>query len=321
MSDSNTGSQSPRQRTSRLLHLLTQTPMHVGAGFGPGAVDRPIQRERPTGFPVIPGPTLKGALAAAWLEAGASEGDPAGMQRDAQGRWLFGDNRPGQTAPSRLHVSEARLLAFPVRSARGGFAWVTCPLILRRYARDGGLAALKPDGTPNHDLLPRESPRDHQALFHRQGILALGDRIVLEDYTLFYREELPPQLPGALQSLLPADPVWTELSSRLVLVSDSLLSYLVQTACEVVQHAALDAGSGAVRAGSIYSQENVPAETMFYARIMAREEAEPRPAQGQARGALDLFRERMEKGGICQVGGDASTGHGLCSVAVKNPVA
>jgi len=47
---------------SRILYLFTRTPLHVGAGSSVGAIDQPIQRERHTGFPTIPGSSLKGVL-------------------------------------------------------------------------------------------------------------------------------------------------------------------------------------------------------------------------------------------------------------------
>jgi len=46
----------------RILYLFTRTPLHVGAGASVGAIDQPIVRERHTGFPVIPGTTIKGVL-------------------------------------------------------------------------------------------------------------------------------------------------------------------------------------------------------------------------------------------------------------------
>ena len=39
-----------------------------------------------------------------------------------------------------LSVSDARLLAFPVRSLKGVFAWVSCPAVLTRLQRDACLA-------------------------------------------------------------------------------------------------------------------------------------------------------------------------------------
>ena len=48
---------------TRILYLFTRTPLHVGAGSSVGAIDQPVQRERHTGFPVIPASSLKGSFA------------------------------------------------------------------------------------------------------------------------------------------------------------------------------------------------------------------------------------------------------------------
>ena len=56
-----------------LLLLFTRTPLHVGAGESVGAIDQPIQRERPTGFPIIPGSSVKGSIRAAALDAWGEE--------------------------------------------------------------------------------------------------------------------------------------------------------------------------------------------------------------------------------------------------------
>ena len=46
----------------RILYVFTRTPLHVGAGASVGAIDQPVQRERHTGFPIIPGSSIKGVL-------------------------------------------------------------------------------------------------------------------------------------------------------------------------------------------------------------------------------------------------------------------
>ena len=45
-----------------VLFIYTLTPLHVGVGSTPEVVDLPIQREKHTGFPVIFGSSLKGAI-------------------------------------------------------------------------------------------------------------------------------------------------------------------------------------------------------------------------------------------------------------------
>ena len=49
--------------TTKILYLFTRTPLHVGAGASVGAIDQPIQRERHTGHPIIPGSSIKGGAA------------------------------------------------------------------------------------------------------------------------------------------------------------------------------------------------------------------------------------------------------------------
>src|SRR5260370_21863175 len=123
---------------SRILYLFTRTPLHVGAGSSVGAIDQPIVRERHTGFPVIPGTSLKGVLR-----------DTA--RRDEQLRpdvdRIFGK----QDDAGRLSLGEAKLLAFPVRSAKGSFAFATCPLALERFVREhGGPGPLQGPLEPEH---------------------------------------------------------------------------------------------------------------------------------------------------------------------------
>lgn len=50
--------------TSALLGLLAETSIHAGAGQSGGVIDLPIQREAHTGWPVVYGSAVKGALRA-----------------------------------------------------------------------------------------------------------------------------------------------------------------------------------------------------------------------------------------------------------------
>ena len=106
----------------KLLYLFTRTPLHVGAGASVGAIDQPIIRERHTGHPIIPGSSIKGVLRDACRndDLKAKEESIFGKQDDA-GKLAFG---------------EAKVLAFPVRSAKGSFAFITCPLALERFRRE-----------------------------------------------------------------------------------------------------------------------------------------------------------------------------------------
>lgn len=133
----------PPQQTAALLFIHAQTGLHPGSGTALGTVDLPVQRERHTQWPVIPGSTLKGILRDACR--------PAGRNGQAREDWLaaFGPETDEVTKPETpepkkhagaLSLTDARILAFPVRSLKGVFAWVTCPAVLGRVKRDLNLA-------------------------------------------------------------------------------------------------------------------------------------------------------------------------------------
>jgi CRISPR-associated protein Cmr4 len=304
----------------KILYIFTRTPLHIGAGSSVGALDRPIQRERHTAFPIIPASSLKGSLANHWeanLEQGEKrflrlttkkEGNREVISEALESAWLFGSNHEGASFTGAILFGEARLLAFPIRSAKGSFAWITCPLILRRATRDGVLPI---------SALPAHEPTDDQALFASQGPLAIGDQLVLEEYTFGQSGNLPPELAGELAKLLEDDPVWNQIVARLVVISDGMMSFFAQNTCEVVQHVRISDATGVADGGALFNQENVPSETLFYAVLNATESR--LKANGYAgktgEDALNALRKKLGK--AFQFGGDASTGLGFCTIKLS----
>ncbi len=305
----------------KILYIFTRTPLHVGAGSSVGAIDQPIQRERHTGFPIIPASSLKGTFADEWNERVKTkrktpdngEEEVEVIVRSAEGKWLFGETDANNATAGALQFSEAKLLAFPVRSAKGSFAWITCPLILRRAARDGVLTLNPPD-------LP--DPSDEQACFPANSPLALTTtqngqqrtQIVLEEYT-FARvgNDEAGTIGDALKNLFTGDPVWAEVATRLVIVSDGMMSFFAQNACDVAQHVRIDDETGTAAGGALFNQENVPSETMFYAVVHAFAGRGAAFNGKKAADALKAFEDKLT-GKAFQFGGDASTGLGWCSL-------
>jgi len=290
---------------TKLLYLLTRTPLHVGAGASVGAIDQPIIRERHTGFPVIPATSLKGTFADEWNQPNG-DGKPS---RSTDGKWLFGETDANAAAAGALLITEARVLAFPVRSAKGSFAWITCPLILHRAERDGVLA----------DLSDLSDPSDTQALFTANGPLAIGDKVVLEEYTFTRSGDLPAKLGDSLANLLD-DPVWKEVANRLVILSNGMMSFFAQNACEVAQHVRIDDATGTAAGGALFNQENVPSETLFYSVLHALPGRGERFKDKKPKDALDAFAQKVDGNKPFQFGGDASTGLGWCTVKLADPV-
>ncbi|GAB4108394.1 MAG: type III-B CRISPR module RAMP protein Cmr4 [Acidobacteriota bacterium] len=273
---------------TRILSILTRTPLHVGSGASVGAIDLPIQRERHTQIPIIPGSSLKGVLRDLW-----PKDDPEQIR-------LFGPPSESKTLEAgELLVGEARVLLFPVRSAQGSFAWITSPLALGRFSRDTGK-----DPTSVTGLL--EGVTDEQC---RAGETVRirsqnGEAVVLEEYC--FRARSINALPDILNGLQSLDPLLGSLGQRLAVVSDGVFSHFCANACEVQQRVAIDDATHTVAKGKLFNQENVPSETVFYAVIGTRKDHEAYDA---------LERKLADRGGTLQIGGDITVGLGLCSVA------
>jgi CRISPR-associated protein Cmr4 len=312
------------QHRQKILYIFTRTPLHVGAGSSVGAIDQPIQRERHTGFPIIPASSLKGSFADQWeanLEQDEKrflrvttrkDGDEEVVDRVLDSAWLFGSNNERAAFTGAIQFGEARLLVFPIRSAKGSFAWITSPLILRRAARDGVLDAGK--------ILSKE-PRDDEAVLCANSALLLGTKqVVLEEYTFSKAEGDAKEVAEALAYLLKdengEDPVWKEVATRLVILSDGMMSFFVRSACEVAQHVRIDDATGTAASGALFNQENVPSETLFYSVLQATQSRLKADgyANRNANDALDAFRKKLNDMSAFQFGGDASTGLGYCTV-------
>ena len=304
---------------TKLLYLFTRTPLHVGAGASVGAIDQPIQRERHTAFPIIPASSLKGTFADAWNDGLLDEHDKdetkkVRVKKDgtaSDAAWLFGSDSDKHAAAGALQFSEARLLAFPIRSAKGSFAWITCPLMLQRAVRDGVIPSALLDQLPE--------PVDEKAIFDAGNAskLALSDKVVLEEYTFSIVSWIGlSKLGEHMATLLRSDAVWQEITSRLVVLSNGMMSFFAQNACEVAQHVRISDETGTAEGGALFNQENVPSETLFYSVIHFF------PGRGEkfkGKSSGDAATEFSTKlaGKVFQFGGDASTGLGYCTVKLS----
>jgi CRISPR-associated protein Cmr4 len=282
----------------KLLYLFTRTPLHVGAGSSVGAIDQPIVRERHTGFPVIPGTSLKGVLRDVATRDDTIKGDVDAIFGEG-----FGSDSKEFSA-GRISFGEGKLLAFPVRSAKGSFAFATCPLALERFQREhGGLDALKVPAEPS-DM---ECMAGDTVTITRSG----QPGVVLEEYCFKRGQGDAGKFPGdwetALLGLLD-DPVWQAGKGRFVLLSNGDSSHFVKNACEISQHVGIDPKKGTAKPGALFNLEAVPAEAFFFA---------PLTPLARANGELDKLTELFSRRPLLQFGGDGTTGLGFCTVKLS----
>ena len=274
---------------SKSLVLFTRTPLHVGAGASVGIVDLPIIRESHTGYPVIPGTSLKGVLADLWNGELVDKKRPQGSDV----RLLFGSDEAKDANGGKLLVGESKVVAFPVRSAKGGFAWVTCPLALGRLYRDLGKKL--------------ESFDFEEDMCYASSTLQLEGTAILEEYSLEVKDDVPKDIVDELKALCNDDLWHGELSSHLAIVSDEMFKYFVENTCEIAQHVKINDETGTAEGGALFNQENVPAETLFFTVLYENTD-----------GCFDKLEKKLnDVGNLIQIGADATTGLGWCSVNLK----
>jgi CRISPR-associated protein Cmr4 len=280
------------------LGLYTETPLHCGAESGSGYVDLPIQRERHTYYPVIPGSTVKGVLRDE-MKPGDRLG-PDGVRR------FFGSDEHDNASPGSVSFGDGQLVAFPVRSSGAPFHWVTCPFVLERAFRALG-----------NGVVEVESPGRSQAWGRTAGTVLLEElRLEVAAEPGFFSSDGASGLARLLDLLPPEDRGFAHtrkvFPDRLLLVADQDFKELVEIGTEILTRIKLnDLGTTTTvdkekaaelgikdREGNLFVEEVVPPETLFLCPLRNGEGATELVTQLQA---LEVLR----------LGGDETIGRGL----------
>jgi CRISPR-associated protein Cmr4 len=322
-----------RKFSGALLALHAQTALHPGAGTALGTVDLPVQRERHTHWPTIAGSAVKGILRDGHREQIAGrenldalprydeksddEADRRSKRQKADAvlelNELYGPPTAGADKfGGALSVTDARILAFPVRSLKGVFAWVSCPEALRRLQRDttelAGVAAswAIPGVDANQVMVPAS---DCPCLIE-------GKSVVLEEFEFARAGAFSADVASWIaDKLLPQSQAYeatrTRFARHFLVLSDDDFTHFVRHATEVSARIGLDYDTKTVKSGALFYQEFLPAETLFYSVVLV---SAARTRNGHARPAGELlkcFRDHLPS--LLQVGGDETTGKGLCA--------
>ncbi len=289
------------QENTEICVLHAISPVYAGAGSATGAVDLPIQRERHTGWPHIQASGVKGAFRdhceRAWMLKQLEIDNLVTEQQKQQalelGKRIFGKSDGNDSQTGAIAFSDARLLAFPVRSNLAPFVWVVCPALLKRLARDLALA-----GKTAENLRAVTVEENSYSLI--KGSFS-GD-LILEDVCL-----------------RPQKGDWTTVAEifgqldadvdRLVIIPNDHFSFLMEGATEIQAQIKIETESGTTKDGSLRYQELLPAETLLYTVIFFGEER----AEESNAIVLDTLRKAIKDVALnhIQMGGDLTLGRGI----------
>jgi len=274
------------------------SPIHAGSGAATSTVDLPIQRERHTNWPHIQASAVKGAMRAHYRKFADGNNNVDDMIN-----LIFGsdkDNDEGrqgfdQDLPGAISISDAKLLAFPMRSNVAPFVWVTCPTVLKRLKNDLEFVGF--------DHIENVPPVNKEEAVIVNGQLSGG--IILEDAVVTIKSENnAPQLPSGFLQI-----------ERLLLISDEMFDYCVSSCTEIQTQIKIDSSKGTAQEGALRYQELLPADTLLYSIVYYSQSAGLNELQA------DMIQKHIEDviKDFVQIGGDETLGRGICKISwLKN---
>jgi len=305
-----------------LLFIHAVTGLHPGSGTALGTVDLPIQRERHTGWPVIPGSSLKGVLRDECRRAVATASYSGDLikanNNDPQLTAVFGPAKveADTSYAGALSISDARILAFPVRSLVGVFAWVTCPAVLERFQRDLSYVAQAGNSARAATAWPGgiPAPAQGEAVCAADSpLLSNGAEMVLEEFE-FIRSEKAVGDPIAdwIACVVKDGATGARLAKTLVILHDDDFQHFVAHATEVVARVGLDYERKTVKRGALFYEEFLPPETLFYSLLAADTGRQAGGSPMAAGAVLEFLEARIPP--FVQIGADETIGKGICAV-------
>lgn len=285
------------------IFLKVLTPLHAGTGQELGIVDLPIQRERHTGFPKIESSGLKGSIREVMKELLG--------ENDSRIEAAFGPEN-GSDHAAMLGFTEARLLLFPVKSARGVFAFITCPLAVQRLIRELKIISINDlPPLPSENTVPASS---NVFIETRDG----KKNVILEEYSFEVRKDENTQ---KLAEWIKSKAGVENAPEKLVVIPDSEFKDLVNLGTEVITRIRIDSDTGVVKKGALFTEEFLPSETVLYSIVLSTplmsekitKAFDSQVPEERATQVLEFLFSNLPA--VIQIGGDATLGKGL--VAIK----
>ncbi|MDR2871615.1 MAG: type III-B CRISPR module RAMP protein Cmr4 [Xanthomonadaceae bacterium] len=238
------------------LHCLS--PLHIGAGQGAGYIDNPIMREKVTGWPFVPGSSVKGVLRD--LENNRLEESKKEEFNYAFGVRCNDTDRTGANDMGRagaLMFSDASIVCLPVRSLFGTFAWCTAPLVLKRLKRNLGL-----------EMMEKIEIDVSEISIGKESVLHHKNHVFLEDLDLSVEKadtNICETLADKLSKVLfPKNSDWAEdFKKRFAIVSDDVFNFLCENGTQVDTRIRLEDGEKIVAKGALWTEEYLPMESIL----------------------------------------------------------
>jgi len=292
-------------QTVKPFFIKVITPLHVGSGSDLGVVDMPIQRESHTGFPKIEASSLKGSIRRAFEDCAKDDKEYNKKIHIAFGcdeceKDGFKDDE--KDFAGALGFSDARILFFPVKSVRGVFAYITCPMVLSRFKEEQELFSEKLKDTFD---IPDVNITDEEkciVLSNKNKIDTINS-VILEEYSFTIENKKNEKFIKIPNLDIEKD--------RIVIISDDNFTHFVKNSTEVITRTKIDNNTGTVQAGALFTEEYLPAQTIMYSLAIANK---PFSQKIDNFDTMSFFNKIPKN---IQIGGNSTLGKGIVEISCE----
>lgn len=293
---------------SRIITLQAITFLHPGTGKTTGIVDLPIQREVHTGYPMFSASGFKGGL--------RDKAEQLWGKGHADIETLFGSSVPigddENPNAGALSVTDARILAFPVRSLQQVFVWVTCPMVIQRLLRDIELMGYKEKSA----IALNEALKLLEAKALVATDSALENMLILEELNFNVdKNGVVNAIVTLLKPLLDNQAGFD--GKRLVVIPDEDFQHLVRYATQISARIKLnDRKTTDGDGGNLWYEETLPPETLMYALALCHDSRRKNKTIETSEYVAEKLQSLLEDR-FLQIGGNETVGQGWCCVKVN----
>ncbi len=268
------------------IYLYLISPLHTGGTTQEGNL-LGIARESHTNLPYIPSSSIRGRLRASISDKIKRVQFFGPELKDLDDRIFLEvyeketEKKLTQLEQGNIWVGDASILWLPVPSLSHGVIWISCPMLLRRWARSLGNIS---------DIPPVYSCH----LSNRNSAVFLKDAILKADKLHKWTN---------WQSFIPKTPSNTAIE-RVMVLPDSHCSTLIQMSLWRQVKIKLDEHKS-VEGGFRY-EEAIPPDTLMYLSWGITSQA-----NGTAEKSRADFQNVLAENAILQIGGQESLGRGF----------
>lgn len=301
-----------REATS-LVTFYGISPIHAGAGASTSVVDLPIQRERHTNWPHIQASAVKGAMRQhfrRYAETVVKDNKKAnefinyifGYDGDNDNnKEVHKDTEDASKIISNagiISVSDAKLLAFPMRSNIAPFVHITSQAVLQRLKEDLNFCG-KIVSLPQFNVTA-----DKAIWLLRPSNTNNNTKIILEDYVVEPTQDQT--LPEGISIYFRNNDI-----KALLLVSEEVFDYCTSYCTEIQTQIKIDSKTGTAQDGALRYQELLPSDTLLYSVVYYSASAFETSFQA------DTVKKTVEENikNYMQLGGDETLGRGICKIS------